>query len=394
MKRTYLRVTLQPQGRWRVGAWDSGADDLAGTLRSPLDPAQPWIAGSSVVGSLVEAAGAEASELFGPPPEAKPLRASPWWVLGTVVDGGTIDVRGRNRIDRVRRAAATRGLVDMEEASGTITVYMRGDNADLEPLLHVIRHWRPVVGGGRTVGLGHATVTSVRHRTVTLDDPQGLREFLCAGGDAITRVDQLLRNGTDEVIENSPPPEYIHARVAIEHLASQDRIPGSTWKGLLRSRVEFIGRSLGYDDVCGRQESEWEGCGSCAVCQAFGSTKRRGCWEFRDSIWEEGTASPKVRSRIAIDRFTGGTRSGALWTQHDLPVVAVTLSILGVSPAEPWVEAALLHALRDLHEGLVTVGPNGAAGFGWATVSEMIVNGVSRDVATPPDVPTPEDGAA
>lgn len=416
MKRTYVRVALQMDSTWRVGAWDSPTADTQGTLTDA--GGRPVAPGSGIAGSLRHAAGQAAEALFGSEPGAKELVASPWWVLGTVVEPGTKTTqRQRNRINRVRGAANERGLYRVEEVEpGRVLVYLRREhdsgNTDeevIEPLLDLLTAWRPRIGGGASTGMGRARITEVAHRTLDLDDPADLRTLVCTGARPVERVDSLVddqRAGAHHVPGPGLQQEHepcLTATVTVDFLAlpdaAADRIHGSSWKGLLRSRVEYIGRSLGHR-VCGTGNGDWTGCGECAVCRAFGSSKRPGVWSFADSPF--GPHEVEERQRIAIDRFTGGVRDGALWPQLYLRDVELGLRIdptpsaAGSDPApgDEWVRAALLHALRDLNDGLIGVGPEGAAGYGAARVSDVMFDGKPVDLGRLAPVPLPGEAPA
>lgn len=464
MKRTYVRVRLQMESSWRIGAWDSSGADTVGTLTDP--DGAPVVPGSSIAGSLRHAVAKEFREqLFGPELSTESggsgktkLSASPWWVLGTVVRGAEITQRQRNRIDRTRGSASERALYRVEEvvpSGGTKTevlVYLRREHESgeqvIEPLLEMLRAWRPRVGGGASTGMGRATITELVYRTLDLDDPGDLLALVSATGpqpdgqDAegpapARRVDALLQGAENVTVEdgNRAMPAYLghiidallpdravqgrdhpflSADLTVDFLAvpdvQADRIHGSSWKGLLRSRVEYIGRSLCYPvcgagDETGRDDPEagdgqWTGCGECAVCRFFGSTERPGVVAFADSPFEftDGDSHDvQMRQRIAIDRFTGGVRDGALWPQLYLQNVRLRLVIdanpvvaaLDPTPGDEWVGRALLHALRDLDDGLIGVGPEGAAGYGTATVDSVRLGGGTIDLGDLAPIPAP-----
>ncbi|RLP10056.1 RAMP superfamily CRISPR-associated protein [Propionibacterium australiense] len=490
MKRTYVRVTLQLESSWRIGAWDSSGADTVSTLTAP--GGAPVVPGSSIAGSLRHAVAKELREqLFGPELSTEStgnnktkLSASPWWVLGTVVRGAEITQRQRNRIDRTRGSASERALYRVEEVvppentKTEVLVYLRREHEPgeqvIEPLLEALRAWRPRVGGGASIGMGRARITELVHRTLDLDDPGDLMALVSATGGGpdgqdderpapAKRADALLQGAESVSIESgnrTMPPYLDHvikallhqrsdqghgdqpfltAELAVDFLAvpdvQADRIHGSSWKGLLRSRVEYIGRSLGHV-VCGAGRDEtggdgpetdtrhrevgtqgadggdpdtgdeqWTGCGHCAVCRFFGSTERPGVVAFADSPFEftgSGQHEVRTRQRIAIDRFTGGVRDGALWPQLYLQDVRLRLVVdvnplaaaLSPSPGDEWVGQALLHSLRDLDDGLIGVGPEGAAGYGTAKVDSVMVGGERIDLGDLDPIPAPTEKEA
>lgn len=383
MKRTYVRVTVEIESDWRIGSWESASADAVETLIDKLTGA-PLVPGTGIAGGLrASVPGKGAESLFGPAPKAK-LEASPWWVLGTTVADAPIRQRRRAKINRRRGAAERRGLFAVDEVSGGIlTIYFRSEVDDPQPFLELLAKWRPRIGGGRTTGLGVGRVTAIRYRTLDLDTKAGIDEYLSASADsAVGRVDELLKRGQDVQEKPDGRQPLLSVCVSCGYLAQPDerqaKTHGSAWKGILRSRVEYIGRSLGLT-VCPASD-QWTGCGSCAVCRAFGSTTLGGAWEFHDSAWE--SRATETVTRVAIDRFTGGARDGALFKQYYERDVRMTLTVHG-SPIEgddSWVNDALLHALRDLHDGLITIGPEGASGYGMATLTELTFDGRSIDL--------------
>lgn len=364
MKRTYVRVTVRMDSPWRIGSWETRSADAVETLIDGMTEA-PMLPGSSVVGGLRRSAGDAATALFGPEAAAD-LEVSPWWVLGTVVEDAERTTRRRVSIDRQRGSAALRGMFAVDEVrGGRVRIYFRSEVDDPQPFIDLVRGWCPRIGAGRTVGMGRATVVEVCHRTLDLSSQDDVRELLHPGS-PVERVDRLLAAGETVEVKSDERRPLLSARVRCDVLAqpdeTQDRTFGSAWKGVLRSRVEFIGRSVGLP-VC-RESDEWTGCGECSVCHAFGSTTSGGVWEFLDSPWDQHERDKRVR--IGIDRFTGGAREGAWFEQQFERDVTMGLRIMGsrLEGQHAWVERALLHALRDLNDGLISIGPEGAAGFG------------------------------
>lgn len=374
MKRTYVRVTLALESAWRVGSWDARAANAVEMLIDQLTGG-PMVPGTGVAGGLRAAAqeNGQGPELFGPEPgDAQAI--SPWWILGTVVEGAQMRTRRRTKIDRERGAAVPKGLFEMDEAhSGTVRIYFRSEADDPCPFLDLLAGWRPRVGGGRTTGLGRAHVTEITSQTLDLTTRDGVLALL-GGGGPVERVEALLGRATPTEARPEQQPVLVTAKVTCPYLAQPEDVQtltnGSALKGILRSRVEFIARSLGLP--CCSKTSEWTGCGTCPVCDAFGSTSRGGVWEFLDAPWTVHQPDQQV-VRVAIDRFTGGTRDGALFPQYYAPGVEMELTIMGprLESEHAWVERSLLHALRDLDDGLVTIGPEGASGYGRVSLSEV-----------------------
>ncbi len=169
-------------------------------------------------------------------------------------------------------------------------------------------------------------------------------------------------------------------------------IPGSSLKGVVRSHLERIARGLRPNSVCipylkdstkklpdGSQDCV--GCGfrlqgldlkpgeayrsSCAACRLFGSTRHRGRMGFGDAYWRTGTLKPamEVRDHVAIDRFTGG---GAGGLKFDVEVVArgTFETRVVLENFELWQLSALVIALVDFEDGLLSIGSGTSRGLG------------------------------
>ena len=135
-------------------------------------------------------------------------------------------------------------------------------------------------------------------------------------------------------------------------------IPGSSWKGVFRHRVDFI------LDVVGATDLQRDG----IAAALFGSQQHgRGLLTFGDSPIKDTQTQP--RTHVAIDRFTGGARDGSLFTLDSVPRGSTfTLHIGGAAAIGP-VENLLNHVIRDLSEGVIGVGGHGSRGYGWVARS-------------------------
>jgi hypothetical protein len=91
---------------------------------------------------------------------------------------------------------------------------------------------------------------------------------------------------------------------------------GSTWKGVIRSRVEYVARSVGMA-VCGDdRDGPVRACGTCQVCRAFGSPESAGILDFSSTpVARSAGTIRQVRQRVALNRFTGGARDELLYRQ-------------------------------------------------------------------------------
>jgi CRISPR/Cas system CSM-associated protein Csm3 (group 7 of RAMP superfamily) len=339
-----------------------------------------------------------------------------------------------------------------------------------ETLERILATWRPVVGGSRGTGNGRGRLTAVRRRTLDLTDPADRRRWLLKGGpglfddaDDITRdvlgdravereaAEREAAEGTGGAATERAGKDTHAAQAGTEgplllgrvlafdvvdalHIgtgrtaeetetagdgrrgtkrlllhrdhAGRPVVPGSTWKGLLRTQCEFILRSLG-EDACaplslrtaraadtdgatsaagadgatGAAETpNAAGCDTCRVCRAFGHTGRRGRLVFLDSpllapdttgSGSPGPAQVTSRNHVALDRVTSGAADGALYTHEVVEEARVELRILDeppspadASPPDPLLLDVLHLALYDLHTGALGVGHATTRGYG------------------------------
>ena len=398
--RTYVRVGIALLSPFRIGGWLSH-DDAANQTRTVRDHAEedrPFVPSTGLVGSLRAHADDKAEELFGPPRGGE-LMASPWWALGVrLSDDLTIVQRGQTSINRGRRVAASRGyrtsdeVLPAETGRPDLYLYLSSDRPPAT-LLEVLATWRPTIGAGITSGLGDAEVVQVLYKTFETTSPADLLLLVQNGKAGPERIDALLAGADELELVKQPPALVLQATLRVEDLLVADRddpawrraslFHGSAWKGILRSRVTYIARCLGLpccpvpqgDD--GTAE-DWTGCGECPVCVVFGSAESgQGCWAFSCSEQVHDPETVRERHRTAIDRFTGGYRSGALFPEQTLPSHELTLTVhwarkpdLG-EPDISWVPRALLRALGDLNDGIIGLGGRTGSGLGRVSVREL-----------------------
>jgi CRISPR/Cas system CSM-associated protein Csm3 (group 7 of RAMP superfamily) len=155
-------------------------------------------------------------------------------------------------------------------------------------------------------------------------------------------------------------------------------LPGSGLKGLLRSRAEYILRSVSATPTpCLNQR-----CGSCWTCQVFGhgggqdpDTRAVGARALvRIPDVTVADPVPARRQHVAIDRFTAGAHPGLLYTvdalesgTFDLIIEPLDSRLADQKIAE--IRAILRLVLEDLDDGIAGVGAGVARGYGTVRVN-------------------------
>lgn len=216
-----------------------------------------------------------------------------------------------------------------------------------------------------------------------------LRKWLCQADIKITiePVDPVLiksgyatMDGTDMV----PVSTFKNGRTVYY-------FPGSSLKGVLRSHLERIARTLQPGKVClpyydpnrnmsvpVAAEQNSHGCGyrprrgpasaayadSCAVCRMFGSLKFGGRFSISDAYpLPDHDPEPELRNGVGIDRFTGGTVPGVLFDLQVL-VDGKFEASLRLTNFELWQLAAVNLLLLDLKDEMITIGSGRSRGLG------------------------------
>ena len=187
-------------------------------------------------------------------------------------------------------------------------------------------------------------------------------------------------------------------------------LPGSSLKGVFRSHIEKVIRTLKDGVVCNpfvRTDPDSENdqlvcpnyaevsCGnkfetrqedlsneavyleSCPACRLFGSTSFIGRVAISDAYLAEGSQQKtEQRDGVGIDRLTGGAASGA---KFDLEVVSSGVDFetdIYMRNFEVWQLGILMLIVTDLEDGLIRIGSGRSRGLGnvKATISEVSVN--------------------
>lgn len=388
MRTTLLTIRLRMDTPGGV----TGAENASGperVLDLRRDPAgRITLPGTTVAGSLREfCSGHDAlAGLFGGEPGGDERVPSTVRVLGTRLrTDAEPSLRNRTAIDRHRGAAGNRELFAVRQlpAGTEFDIYLRWDNPD-ERLATFVDHlgrWRPILGRGASYGAGQCSVTGIGEASYDLAVPEDLLAWLRLNGPESHPEPQA-----DRVAAAEPAEPAIDVRLRIVdglHMGSGEQdeedanvstvlrsgdgclVPGSSLKGVLRSRGEYICR------VVSAPACDDQSCGSCRPCVLFGYSGREGqAGRARIAVHDAVIAGGRLRTRnhVAIDRFTGGAHPGLLYAEEVVTSGSFRLRIDELSPLDE-VDRALLHAvLADLHDGLIGLGARSTAGLGTVRV--------------------------
>jgi CRISPR/Cas system CSM-associated protein Csm3 (group 7 of RAMP superfamily) len=396
---TLMIATVKVEPGWAVGALTVSDPAIDRDILLDAD-GRPWVPGSALAGSLrahlSQATPPTDVRLMGSRPprneaEAAASTVSPLWIVGSVFvsdsaddpdqEPAALEITGQTAIDRERGAAAAGPLRFSRLAArgGTLTVYLRHDPGGDRPLddndLRLIAAWQPAIGRDRTKGCGRATLTQLRHGPVDPATPAGASTWLSHSGPDLFQTvatSDIVCDGTDgkpwleagfEIVDGMLTSDGLSGTVArTRRRLGRPVIAGSTWKGIIRSRAEYIIRSRYGEQAACQQPT---GCGTCVTCEVFGHTGQRAKIAFRDSYIENAQdVSPPIRTHIGIDRISGGARDALLFQTAPVAAGQLPLRIDALDDVEPWARNLIWHVLRDIHYGLIGVGSRTTRGLG------------------------------
>lgn len=170
-------------------------------------------------------------------------------------------------------------------------------------------------------------------------------------------------------------------------------IPATTLKGVWRNTAERILRTFAPTLACDPFEEDKDkkhhaskSCSKrleddpppseaaayvavCPVCRLFGSTAHAGLLQVQD-IWGPAVddLQPEPNTGIAIDRFTGGAKTGALYELKTLPPKTQLESKLRIENVEFWHLGLLALVCRELNDGRAQIGSGTRRGLGLVQV--------------------------
>jgi len=192
----------------------------------------------------------------------------------------------------------------------------------------------------------------------------------------------LIKSGG--ISPNPSLPDMQFVRTFISGKGETVYIPGSSLKGVIRSYVEKVLRTL--SETHNKETLKWacnlfekdkdKACvskikddanpsevyrDSCRACKIFGNTKLKGRISILDS-YPNGNVKTEIRHGVAISRLTHAVAQGPFDMEVAVSGSFKTKFIL--TNFEAWSLGLLTIALRDINEGMVKVGFGKNRGFG------------------------------
>lgn len=390
----------------------SAAGDAGQVLVHPLDDI-PFMQAAGIAGVFREYYARlhtkeEAEKLFGSHLAEEACRESRIRFTDGIFCADTknlyIELRPRVKIDPKTAACGSSTIQGSNIIAGTkfsmeyiaagtrmdfsIYLYDADKKKNLEEVLNAVQQQQIQFGGQKSNGCGYLRMIQLLRREFDMKNAQDRKLWMCE--------EELEDRFYENILDKLPQPSQTSCAYEITAYGSTEGdllvksiavsdygkgapdsmnmqnakkeyiIPGSSFKGVIRSQMQQIADYLGVSDIIER---------------TYGITDSReqkgynGNIRFYDTCVgnREDNDKNHVSHRIHIDKFTGGVMHGGLFTEKSA-FGDVKFKICIIDKNEPDRTAGLLLlALRDLASGLTGVGGGQNVGRGFIRMDKMII---------------------
>lgn len=425
----YIRIQFKTASGLLIGSSSSTNTDCD-VLRNSKE--EPYIPGSSIAGvlrDLLEEKGKEyVVKYFGDVEKntgsgtASPAKESRLVFHDAVLqdEKAEVSIRDHVRLDQFKTAVeGAKFDTEMLEPDSVFVTYIEqnaagGDPDVLDDISKLFAEDRVHFGAKTSRGFGRIKDVEIKTASFNMEDCEDIKNWLkfdlykpeywtaktvscekdsryalkldleLIGGISIRQYTTDVSDNEDETL---PDYRQLTAREIIEtenqtHPGRKKEetryvpvIPGSSWAGAIKHRISEFGENLSeylYEDNKKTNTGDYFG-------RVSGNEKMKSQITFSESKIYGGT--DKVISRNAIDRISGGTIDGALFTEKTHYGGNCTLEISFSKPVKNVYSDEFINAfaaaLSDLHHGYLAVGGNTAIGRGIFRIIK--VNGESVD---------------
>ncbi len=236
------------------------------------------------------------------------------------------------------------------------------------------------LGGQKSNGCGYIKIDSVKSQAYDMRIPEDRKAWI---GSDFSKAEKLTlpaldksdyRNAYEITVSASTENELLVKGLTVgefgkdapkaenmKNASGKYIIPGSSFKGAIRNRMEMIAAYMGKD--------------ASLIEDAFGKSSnikadgKAGNLKFRDIVLEG--AEDNLRTRIRVDRLTGGVINGALFSELNVSG-KLDITILVADKGNPEaVMGLLLFALRDLQSKKYAIGGGQNIGKGYLNIDEI-----------------------
>jgi CRISPR/Cas system CSM-associated protein Csm3 (group 7 of RAMP superfamily) len=323
---------------------------------------------------------------------------------GSPVAATIANLQVQTAIDRKRKAASLHSRRDslVVPAGVQLSVFIRIDDLDVagvdgNEILDLFASWAPTLGRAKTSGHGKMRLDTCTFGTIDLSVPAQRWQWITLHGSALfdavcTKSRVISKSATTPVVSqrfrivdplriggglSDVAPANLRKLPTRRTMGGRELAPydGSSLKGVLRSRCEFIVNSIRLARGLGPDNS--------IVDEIFGSVSSRGIVRFLDAPVLDALVGQ--RHHVAIDRVSGGARKSALYVDEVFEDGKLTLSLETIDGASipPHAVELLGVAFNDICDGFVGIGSSTGRGYGTISpIGERMPVKLSADTIT------------
>lgn len=259
---------------------------------------------------------------------------------------------------------------------------------DLEDVLAAVHQESVQFGGQKSNGCGFINLKSLKRKTFDMTKQEDRRKWADEEmledheyEDIFSHMEASSKKAIayEVMVEGNTEGELLVKNIAVQDYgkdapdsmnirnAAKDYIvPGSSLKGSFRSQMERIASYIGNDNIID---------GTFGKSGNSQSAGRAGNIVFYDTIVgnREDNDCARVKSRIHIDKFTGGVMHGALFNEKNVSGMVNFHIVIYDRNAPDSTCGLLLMALRDMALGVMNVGGGFNVGKGIIDVKKIVV---------------------
>ncbi|MCM1057449.1 MAG: RAMP superfamily CRISPR-associated protein [Firmicutes bacterium] len=271
----------------------------------------------------------------------------------------------------------------------SVYLYDDGFREELEETFSAVHQGNVQFGGQKSSGCGFMELKSLKRKAFDMKKAEDRRQWAdedSLGDDAYEDIFHEMQTPAasaaayEVTVTGSTEGELLVKSIAVQdygkdapdsmnirNAAKEYIVPGSSLKGAVRSQMEKIASYLGNGSV---------------MEETFGET---GNIVFFDAVVgnrEDNDQAP-VRSRIHLDKFTGGVIHGGLFNEKNVSGRVEFHMLVNDRNHPDSTCGLLLLALRDMAAGLMSVGSGYGVGKGFIDVERIVIRDrKNHDTAT------------
>lgn len=256
--------------------------------------------------------------------------------------------------------------------------YSEETEKNVEEILCNIKSGNMYIGGKQTRGYGKISLKSVKMKSFDMGkdlvqwlefDPFNIPSWASTAPMVIEEVKnyddytkiriELIQTGgisiRNYVAEIEKQGETIPDYEQLKLKNNTKVIPGTSWAGAFRTQYKKLGGNA--NELFGYTDGE--------------NINQKSNITFNESKVEKGFE--KILTRNSIDRFSAGTKDGALFTERSYYFGRTTLEIR-IKKASKSEMAVLMASILDLNNGFMAIGGLTAVGRGMFSIDKLQIN--------------------